>query len=154
MSIATYNISSSMAVYGATVERTNWEIMSLLTRNTSGRITTDIKRSVMPKPRQLLLYSPRAIFTNDSKCCDIFPVLWETSRRPTSSVQCRLACYTPSRSGYPTSWRCTNGSTSRMQYGHPCLRTTTSHRKLSHMRKFLNGMGRRWRKWAGTCLEL
>jgi len=53
-----------------------------------------------------------------------------------------------------TWWRGTNGLTSTMRYGYPSLPTMTSHQKLSHMRKFLNGMGRRWRKWAGTCLEL
>jgi len=39
-----------------------------------------------------------------------------------------------------TSWRCKNSSTSWMQSGYPCLLTTTSHQKISHMRQFLNGM--------------
>jgi len=53
-----------------------------------------------------------------------------------------------------TPWRRTNGLTSTTQSGYPCLLITTSHQKISHKRKFLNGMGRRWKKWAGTCLEL
>jgi hypothetical protein len=46
-------------------------------------------------------------------------------------------------SGFSTSRRRTNRSTSRKIYGYPCLLTTTSHPKQCHMRKFLNGMGRR-----------
>jgi hypothetical protein len=80
--------------------------------------------------------------------------LWVTSPSPTSFIQCRSACLTTSRSGFSTSWRRTNGSPSTMQSGYPCLLTTTSHQKISHTRKFLNGMGRRWRKWVGRWLEL
>jgi len=69
-------------------------------------------------------------------------------------IQCRSVCLISSRSGFFTSWRRMNGSTSTMQYGYPCLLTTTSPQKLSYLRKFLNGMGRRWRKGARTCLDL
>jgi len=146
LSIATYIISSGMSVFGASVQRTNLEIMSLLTSNTPGGITTYIERSAMPTPRQPMPNSRRAMFTEDSTCFDIFPVSWETSLSPTSSIQCRSACLITSRSGFSNSWRRTNGSTSTMQSGYPCLLTTTSHQKISHMKKFLNAMGRRWRK--------
>jgi hypothetical protein len=36
-----------------------------------------------------------------------------------------------------------NRSTSTMQSGYPYLLTMTSHQKISHMKKFLNGLGRR-----------
>jgi hypothetical protein len=39
-SIATYIISSGMSAFGATVQKTKLEIMSLPTSNTPGRITT------------------------------------------------------------------------------------------------------------------
>jgi len=153
-SIATYIISSGMSALGASVQRPNLEIICILTRNTAGGITTYIERSAMPTPRQRMPNSGRAMFTEDSTCFDIFPVLWAFSRSPTSSIQCRSACLTTSRSGFSTSWRRTNSSTSTMESSYPCLLTTTSHQKISHMRMFLYGMGRRWRKWAGTCLEL
>ena len=74
-SIATYIISSGMSVFGASVQRTNLEIMSLLTSNTPGGITTYIERSAMPTPRQPMPNSRHAMFTEDSMCFDIFPVL-------------------------------------------------------------------------------
>jgi len=74
LSIATYIISSGMSVFGASVQRTNLEIMSLLTSNTPGGITTYIERSAMPTPRQPMPTSRGAIFTEDSTCFDIFPV--------------------------------------------------------------------------------
>jgi hypothetical protein len=52
LSIATYIISSGMSVFDASVQRMNLEIMSLLTSNTPGRITTYIERSAMQTPRQ------------------------------------------------------------------------------------------------------
>jgi len=69
-----YIISSCMSVFGATVQRTSLEIMSLLTSNTVGRITTYIERSAMPTPRQPMPNSRRAMSTEDSMCFDIFPV--------------------------------------------------------------------------------
>jgi hypothetical protein len=48
LSIATYIISSGMSVFGASVQRTTLEMMSLLTSNTPGRITTYIEHSAMP----------------------------------------------------------------------------------------------------------
>jgi len=128
--------------------------MSLLTSNTPGGITTYIECLAMPTLRQPMPTSGRAMFTEDSMRFKIFPVSWATSQSPTSSTPCRSACLITSRSGFSTSWRCMKALTSTMQYGYLCLLTTTSHQKLSHMRKFLNGMGRRWRKWAGTCLQL
>jgi hypothetical protein len=47
LSIATYIISSAMSVFGASVQRPNLEIMSVLTSNTSGGITTYIECSAM-----------------------------------------------------------------------------------------------------------
>ena len=134
--------------------RTNLEVMSLLQSNTPGRITTYIGCSAMPTPRQPMPNSRCTMSTKDSTCINIYPVLWATSRSQTSSIQCRSVCWATSRSGFSTSGRYTNGSTSTMQSGYPCLPTRTSHQKISHMRKFLSGLGRRWRKWAGTCLEL
>jgi len=153
-SIVTYIITSDMSVFGASVQRTNLEIMCILTSNTPGGITTYIERSAMPTPRQPMPNCRRAMFTEDSTCFDTFPVLCATSLSPTSSIQWRSACLTTSRSGFSTSWRRTNGLTNTMQSGYPCLLTRTSHQKISHMRKSLNGMGRRWRKWVSTCLVL
>jgi len=153
-SVEIYIISSGMFVFGVIVQRTNLQIMSLLKRNTPGRITTNLGRSVMATPREPIPNSRHAMFTEDSTWFDIFPVSWPTSRSLTSSIQCRWPSLTTSRRGFSTSGKCMNSSTCTMQSGHQCLLTTTSHQKKSHMRKFLNGMGRRWRKWAGTCLEL
>jgi len=52
----------------------NLEIMSLLTCNTPGGITTYIARSAMPTPKQSMPNSHRAMFSEDSTCFDIFPV--------------------------------------------------------------------------------
>jgi len=127
--------------------------MALLMSNTPGGITTYRECSAMPTPRQPMLNSCRAMFTEDSTRFDIFHVSLVPSQSPTSSIQCRLAYLTTSRSGFSTSWGHTNGSTSTMQSGYPCLITMTSHHKIILMRKSLNGMGRRWRRWAGTCLD-
>jgi len=154
LSIATYIISSGMSVLGGSVQGTNLEMMSILTSNTHNGITTYVERSAMPTPKQPMPTSRCAMFTEDSTCFDIFPVSWATSRSLTSSILCRSACLTTSRSGFSTTWRRTNGSTSTMQSGYPFLLTTTSHKKVSHMRKILNRMRRRWRKWASTYLEL
>jgi hypothetical protein len=51
LSIAMCIISSGMAVFGATFQRTNLEIMSLLTSNTHGGITTYMECSPMLAPR-------------------------------------------------------------------------------------------------------
>jgi hypothetical protein len=75
LSIATYIISSGMSVFGAIVQTTNWEIMSLLTSDTPGGITTYIERSAMPTPRQQLPNSHHAMSTEGSTCFDIFPQL-------------------------------------------------------------------------------
>jgi len=154
LSIATYIMPSGISVLCASVERMNLEIMSLLITNTPGGITTYIKRSAMPTPRQPIPNSLGARFTADSMCLDIIPASWATSLSPTFSIQCRSACLTTSIWGFSTSWKLTNGWTSTMQSGCPCLLTKTSHKKISRRKKFLNGMERRWRKWAGTWLEL
>jgi hypothetical protein len=73
LSIATYIISSGMSVFGASVQRTNMEIMFLLTSNTPGGMTTYIEHSAMPTPRQPMLNSRRAMATEDSTGFDIFP---------------------------------------------------------------------------------
>jgi len=75
LSIVTYIISSGMSVVGASVQRTNLEIMSLLTSNTPGGITTYIERSAISKPRQPMRNCRRAMSTEDSSCFDIFPGL-------------------------------------------------------------------------------
>jgi len=153
-SIATYVITSGVSNCGGSVETSNFEIMCILTSNAPGRITTYIEHWAMPTPRQLMPNCPRSMFSKDSMCFEIFPALWATCLTLTSSIQFGLACLTTSRSGYPTSWRRTNSSTSTMQSSDLCLLTMTSHQKISHMRKFLNEMGRRWSKWACTCREL
>ena len=154
LSIATYIISSDMSVLGASIKTTNLEIMSLLTSNTPSGITTYIKCSAMPTPNQPTPNSLRTMFADHSKCFYIFPVSCAISRSPPSSIEWWSACRITSRCWFSTLFRCTNGSTSTMQSGYMCLLSTTSHQKLSHMSKFLNGRGKRWRKWAGTCLEL
>jgi hypothetical protein len=73
-SIATYIISRGMSVFYVSVPRTNMGIISLLTSNTPGKITTYIEHSVMPTPRQPMPYSGRAIFMDDSICFHIFLV--------------------------------------------------------------------------------
>jgi hypothetical protein len=60
--------------FGVRVQRTNLEIMSLLTSNTPGRITTYIERAAMPTPRQPMQNSCRPMFTEDSTGFGIFPV--------------------------------------------------------------------------------
>ena len=143
LSIATYITLSGMSVFDVSVQGTNLEIMCLLPSNTPEVITTCIKRWVMATPGQQMPNSHCSIFTWDSAFFKIFPVSWGTSQSPTSSIQCRSACITTSRSGFSTSWRHTNRSTSTMQSGYLCLLTTTLHQKISHMRKFLNWMGMR-----------
>ena len=154
LSIGTYTILSGIYVCCVSVQRTNLEIMSLLTSNTPSGITTYIESSAMPTPRQPMPNSHRAMFTEDSMFLDIFHVSWATSWSPTFSIKCRLACLAISRSGLSTSWRRTNGSTSTMQYGYPCLLTMTSHQKtksfeevsrwngkeLQEMREYLLGV--------------
>jgi len=60
--------------FGVSVQRTNLEIMSLLTSNTPGGITTYIERSAMPTPMQPMPNSHRAMSAEDSTCFDKFPV--------------------------------------------------------------------------------
>jgi hypothetical protein len=75
LNITTYIILSIMSVFGASVQRPNLVIMSFLTRNTPGRITTYFNRSTMPKPRWPKLITHCAMFTDVSTCLDIFPEL-------------------------------------------------------------------------------
>jgi hypothetical protein len=142
-SIATYIFSSGMSVFVVRVDRMNLEILCFPRTNTTGGITTYIERSAMPTPWQPVSNSRHAMFTEDSMGFDTVPVLLATALSPTSSIQCRSSCLTTSRGGLSTSSRRTNGSTSPMQSGYPCLLTTTSHQKISHIMNFLNGMGRR-----------
>jgi hypothetical protein len=62
-----------------------------------------------------------------------------TSRSPTSSIQCRLACLTIFRSAFSPSSRRTNSVTSTMQSGYPCLLTMTSHQKIHQPKTFPSG---------------
>jgi len=110
-----------------TVQWLNLDSMSLLTSNTLVGITTYRERSVMPTTRQLMPNYRRAMSTQDSRCFDIFPVLWATSWSPTSSIQCRSVCLTTLRSRFSTSWGRTNSLTGTMQSGYPCRLTNTSH---------------------------
>jgi len=48
---------------------------------------------------------------------------------PTSSILCRLACFTTSRSRFFTWRRCKNSSTSTMESGYLCQLTMTTHQK-------------------------
>jgi len=73
-SIATYIISSGVSVFGASVQRMNVQIISLLTSNIAGGITTYIEFSAMPTPWQPMPNSRHAMLTEDSTCFDIFPV--------------------------------------------------------------------------------
>jgi hypothetical protein len=73
LSIATYIIPSGMSVFGASVQRTNLEIMSLLTSNTHGGITTYNEQSAMPATNQRIPNSTHTMFTEDSRYFDIFP---------------------------------------------------------------------------------
>ena len=153
LSIALFTSSSGMYVFGASVHRTHLKIMSLLTSNTPGGITTYIERSAMSTQRQPMSNSHRAMSTEDSMCCAIFPESWATSLSLTSSIKCRSAYLTSCRSRFPTSWSRMYGLRSKMQSGYMFLPIMTSHQNIRHMRKCLNGIGGRWRKWAGTCFE-
>ena len=84
-SIATYIISSSMSVFGASVQRTNLEILSVLRCNTPGGITTYIECLGMPTPRQPMPKSSHAMLMENSTCFDIFSVSSAISPGPTSS---------------------------------------------------------------------
>ena len=74
LSIATYIISSGMSVIGASVQRTNLEIISFLTYNTPGGITTYVEQSTMPTPRRPMPNSDCAMFTEDSTFVGILHV--------------------------------------------------------------------------------
>ena len=63
--IGTYIISSGMSDFGASVQRSNLEIMSLLTSKTPGGITTYIELSAMPTLRQLKPNSSRPMYNED-----------------------------------------------------------------------------------------
>jgi len=73
-SIATSIISSGKSVFGASVQRSNLEIMSLLTSNTPGGITTCIEGSAMPTPGQPIQNSGRNMSIEDATCFNIFTV--------------------------------------------------------------------------------
>jgi len=111
-----------MSVFGLSILWTNLEIMSLLTSNTPGGITTYIECSVMPTPMQPMPNCHPIMFSKDWTCVNMFPVSWATTRSLTSSIHCRLACLTTSRCGCFTSWIRTNSSTSTMHLVlHACL---------------------------------
>jgi hypothetical protein len=152
-SIAPYIISNGMSVFGSSDQSTNLENLCLLTNNTPVGIKSYIECSTMSSPSQPMPNSDRTMFTNDSTCFDLFPLMWPTSRSPTSSTKCRSACLTISWCKFFTLWRHTNSSTSTSQAEYPWLLTTTSHKKIRHVKQFLNGMGRRWRKWTSPWLE-
>jgi hypothetical protein len=75
LSIATYISFSGMSVFGASVQRINLGIVSLIPTNTSSGMTTYIERIAMLTPRQPMLNSRRTMFTKDSMCFHMIPVL-------------------------------------------------------------------------------
>jgi len=74
-SLAIYIILSGMTVFGVSVQRSNLEIMSLLTSNTLGGITTNIEHSAMPTLTQLMPNTCHAMSTKISPQLNIFRVL-------------------------------------------------------------------------------
>jgi hypothetical protein len=133
--------------------RTNLQIMFLLTSNTPREITTYRKCSASPTQWQPMLNFHHALLTEDSMFFEILPVLYVTSYWLTSSRKCWSACSTTLRRGFCTWWRRTNRSTCTMPSNYPCLLMTSSQETICQLRTFLNGMGRRWRKQAGICME-
>jgi hypothetical protein len=129
LSSATYIILTGMSVVGASVQWMNLEIVSLMTSNTPSGITLYIERLAIPTPRQPMPNSCRTIFTEDSTCFVIFPVLPVTFLSPTYAIQYRSACLATSRCRFSTSWRRMNSLTSTMQSRYLCLLTTTSQQK-------------------------
>jgi hypothetical protein len=75
LSIATYIILSGMSMFRVTVERTNLEIMSLLTTNIPGGIRIYIVRYAMPRHRQPMPNTRHAMFTENSMFDVMFPDL-------------------------------------------------------------------------------
>jgi len=74
LSIATYIISSGMSALGASVQRMNLNIMSHLTSNTPGGISTNKERTVMKTPRQPMLDCHRAPLRKNEICFDMFQI--------------------------------------------------------------------------------
>jgi len=74
LSIVTYIFSIGMAVFGASVQSTNLDSMSLLISNTPGWITTYVERWSLPPPRQPGTNCHGAKFVEDSTCVDTFCV--------------------------------------------------------------------------------
>jgi hypothetical protein len=72
--IGTYIISSGMSVIGASIQRTNLEIIYHVRNNNPSGITTYIEHSAMPTLQQLMLNSCNFIFTMQSMCIAIFLV--------------------------------------------------------------------------------
>jgi hypothetical protein len=75
LSIATYIIFRGLSIFGVTDQRTNLEIMSLLTTNIPGGIRIDVQRSAMPRHRQPIPNTLRAMFTENSTFDVMFPDL-------------------------------------------------------------------------------
>jgi len=84
-------IMSSMSVFGANVQTTHFDIMSLLVKNTTDGITTYKEHSEMPTRRQPLPNFCRAMFSKESTCFNRFPVSEATSLNPTSYGTCKSA---------------------------------------------------------------
>jgi len=148
-----HNLERHVCFLWVSQQRT-WRLCPIWQWNTPGRITTYIECSAMPPPRPLILNSCQAMSTEDSMGFKIITVSWTTCRSPTSSIQCRSACLTTPNSGFSTSSSSTISMTSRIQSVYSWLLTTTSHKKICHLRRILIRMGRRWKKWAGTCVGL
>jgi hypothetical protein len=75
LNIAANIISSNMYGICASIQRTNFQIMSLLTGDTPGRSETNINYSAMLTAMQPMRNSCRAMFTEESICFNIFPIL-------------------------------------------------------------------------------
>jgi hypothetical protein len=153
-SIVTYQSSSGMSVSGLTVQRKNLVIICILMSKTPSGITTDIERSAVATQREQSAKCRQDMFTDNSTYFDTFPVLCTTSLILTSFIHCSSACWFTTRSGYFTVWRRTNRWQSIMQSCNRGLLISTSHRKESHMKKFVNQMEKRSRKWVGIEWEL
>jgi len=153
-SIATYMLLSYMSVFRASIQRMKLEIISLLPSNTAGGITIYIECTAMPIPRQPMLDSRRAMFTHYISYVNVFHVSGAASQSPTPSIPWSSVCLTTCSCGFSTSWRHTNGLTSTMESAYLCLLNRMLHKKISQLKKFFNAMGKRWRTWASTSLEL
>ena len=142
LGIVTYNISTGMSVYAATVNHRNVNIISFWASDTLSWITTNIECTSRVTQRQRIPNSHGTLFTNDSTCLMLFPVSSVSCWSPTSSMQCWSVCLATTTNGLSTSYWCTNGSTSTMYSGLSYLLIMTTHQTDARWGRFSM-------KWAG-----